>query len=125
MPQVVGPLAAATGARFEIVAVENTLFGSSVTTAGLLPGAAFREVLSRRRDLDLALLPAEAVNDDLVFIDDVPLDALAAELQVPVRLSYDFIDVLTEPGMRKSERGTERHASRSAFRVPRLGKGER
>ena len=38
MPQVLEPLAAATGARFEIVALENSLFGSSVTTAGLLPG---------------------------------------------------------------------------------------
>ncbi|HUL04086.1 MAG TPA: DUF512 domain-containing protein [Gemmatimonadales bacterium] len=96
MPQVVGALGAATGARFEIVAVENSLFGSSVTTAGLLPAAAFREALAGRGDLDLALLPAEAVNDDLVFIDDVSLDRLAADVPVPVRLSYDFVDVLRD-----------------------------
>jgi putative radical SAM enzyme (TIGR03279 family) len=99
MPQVVEPLAAATGARFEIVPVENTLFGSRVTTAGLLPGAALRAALVGRRDLDLALLPAEAVNDDLLFIDDLSADALAAELPMPVRLSYDFVDALgTEEG---------------------------
>ena len=94
MPQVVEPLAAATGARFEIVPVENTLFGPSVTTAGLLPGAAFHAALVDRRDLDLALLPAEAVNDDLLFIDDLAADTLAAELPMPVRLSYDFVDAL-------------------------------
>lgn len=96
MPQVVGSLAAATGARFEIVALENSLFGSNVTTAGLLPAAAFRAALAGRDDLDLALLPAEAVNDDLLFIDDVPLERLAADLPIPVRLSYDFVDVLRD-----------------------------
>ena len=78
MPQVLEPLAAATGACFEILSLENSLFGSSVTTAGLLPGDAFRRALEHRADLDLALLPAEAVNDDLLFMDDLPMDRLAA-----------------------------------------------
>ncbi|MGH7671871.1 MAG: DUF512 domain-containing protein, partial [Gemmatimonadales bacterium] len=51
MPQVVGDLAAATGGRFEILALENFLFGPSVTTAGLLPGAALRAALRERPDL--------------------------------------------------------------------------
>jgi len=94
MPQVVEPLTRATGAQFEIVVVENTLFGTSVTTAGLLPGAAFRAALEHRRDLDLALLPAESVNDNLLFMDDMSLEELAGHLPMPVRLSYDFADVL-------------------------------
>lgn len=94
MPQVVGPLARATGAEFEIVVLDNTLFGTSVTTAGLLPGAAFRAALAHRRDLDLALLPAEAVNDDLLFMDDMSLEELAGQVPMPLRLSYDFADVL-------------------------------
>jgi putative radical SAM enzyme (TIGR03279 family) len=94
MPQVVDGLTAATGARFEIVALANTLFGPSVTTAGLLPGAAFLDALRGRADLDLALLPAEAVNDDLLFMDDVDAHDLAAQLPMPVRFSYDFADVL-------------------------------
>jgi putative radical SAM enzyme (TIGR03279 family) len=94
MPQVVDGLARATGARFEIVALANPLFGPSVTTAGLLPGAAFLDALRGRSDLDLALLPAEAVNDDLVFMDDVDAHTLAAQLPMPVRFSYDFADVL-------------------------------
>jgi len=96
MPQVVTGLAAATGAQFEILALENALFGPSVTTAGLLPGAALLAALRARPDLDLALLPAEAVNDDLVFMDDLDAHDLAAQLPMPVRFSYDFADVLTE-----------------------------
>jgi len=94
MPQVVDPLARATGASFEILALENTLFGASVTTAGLLPGSAFRAALADRRDLDLALLPAEAVNDNLLFMDDMSLADLAARVPMPIRLSYDFADAL-------------------------------
>jgi putative radical SAM enzyme (TIGR03279 family) len=96
MPQVVTGLAVATGARFEILALENTLFGPSVTTAGLLPGGALLAALRERRDLDLVLLPAESVNDDLVFMDDVDAHALAAQLPMPIRLSYDFADALVD-----------------------------
>jgi putative radical SAM enzyme (TIGR03279 family) len=94
MPQVVADLTAATGAQFEILALKNTLFGESVTTAGLLPGKAVLEALRERRDLDLALLPAESVNDDLLFMDDVEAHELAAQLPMPIKLSYDFADAL-------------------------------
>ena len=99
MPQVFADLAAATGARFEVLALENSLFGPSVTTAGLLPGRAILAALRERADLGLALLPAEAVNDDLVFIDDLDARALAEQVPVPVRLSHDFADVLVGEGV--------------------------
>lgn len=99
MPQVVTDLAAATGAHFEIIPVANTVFGSAVTTAGLLPGEAIATALQERRDLDLALLPAESVNDDLRFIDDLEAHDLAARLPMPVRLSHDFADVLDGAGV--------------------------
>jgi len=98
MPQVISDLAAATGAHFEVLALENTLFGKSVTTAGLLPGGALLSALAPRTDLDLALLPAEAVNDDLLFMDDLDAHELAARVPMPVRLSYDFADALTTDG---------------------------
>ena len=94
MPQVLADLAAATGAWFEVLAVENTLFGSSVTTAGLLPATAIRAALAQRVDLDLALVPAEAVNDDQLFMDAVAAHDLAAGLPMPLRLSHDFADAL-------------------------------
>src|SRR5213082_949315 len=107
MPQVLADVAAVTGARFELVVVENPLFGPSVTTAGLLPAAAIEAALRGRDDLDLVLLPAEAVNDDLIFVDDVSADDLAARVPMAVKLSYDFADALSECGMRNAECGIE------------------
>lgn len=94
MPQVLDHLTRATGARFEVLSVRNSLFGDTVTTAGLLPGAAIEAALRHRADLDLALLPAEAVNDDLLFMDDVEAHDLASRLPMPIRLSHDFADAL-------------------------------
>jgi hypothetical protein len=55
--------------------------------------------LRDRRDLDFALLPAEAVNDDLLFMDDLNAHDVAAQLPMPVRLSYDFADALASEGV--------------------------
>ena len=104
MPQIVPDLERTTGARFEVLALENTLFGPSVTTAGLLPGKAILAALEDRRDLDLALLPAESVNDDLLFMDDLEAHDLASNLPMPIRLSYDFVDSLTDPTVRPAGR---------------------
>ena len=41
---------------------------------GLLPGAAFRQALRGRGDLDLALIPGESLNEDQLFMDDLSLD---------------------------------------------------
>jgi len=123
MPQVLADVASTTGGSFELIVVENTLFGPSVTTAGLLPATAIERALVGRTDLDFVLLPAESVNDDLVFVDDVSADELAARLPVPVRLSYDFADALGELRTRNAERGTDAAASRSAFPLPRSAFG--
>jgi putative radical SAM enzyme (TIGR03279 family) len=97
MPMVLEPLTGITGSEFELIPVVNTLFGSSVTTAGLLPGVAMQQALRGRRDLDLVLLPGEAVNDDGLFIDNLSFDLFAASVPVEVRLSKDFSDALHEP----------------------------
>ena len=94
MPTVLEALERATGGRFECVAVENTFFGASVTTAGLLAGADVGAALATRPGYDLALLPAEAVNEDGVFIDDVSLAELTVAAPAPVALSYHFTDAL-------------------------------
>ncbi len=94
MPMVLEPLAQVTGARFELLPVVNTLFGASVTTAGLLPGTAVQAVLRGRDDLDLALLPGECVNDDGLFIDGMRAELLAAASPVEIRFSKDFADAL-------------------------------
>jgi hypothetical protein len=63
-----------------------------------LPGAAIAAALGQRSDWTLGLLPAEAVNDDGRFVDDVAVAELAGGLPYPVRLSYDFADALAAPG---------------------------
>ncbi len=97
MPQVLAPLAEATGATLELLTLENTLFGPSVTTAGLLPGAAILAALRDRRDLDLALLPAESINDDGLFMDDLDAHVLQSQLPVEIRFSHCFTDSLGTP----------------------------
>jgi putative radical SAM enzyme (TIGR03279 family) len=96
LPQVLDQLARRTGATFELLPLENTLFGPAVTSAGLLPGAAIRDALCRRPDLHLGLLPAESVNDDLQFLDGVEAEALAAAVPMAVTFSYDFVDALSQ-----------------------------
>ncbi|MGN6391467.1 MAG: DUF512 domain-containing protein [Gemmatimonadales bacterium] len=97
MPMVLAPLASLTGAHFELIPVVNTLFGPSVTTAGLLPGTALQTALVGRRDLDLVLLPGEALNDDGLFMDSMHLDLLAAGVPMELRPSKDFVDALYQP----------------------------
>jgi putative radical SAM enzyme (TIGR03279 family) len=94
MPQVLAPLAEATGAHFELVPLVNTLFGPTVTCAGLLPGAAFLHALRDRTDLDLALIPAESINDAGLFMDDLSFERLASDAPVEIRPSYWFVDAL-------------------------------
>jgi putative radical SAM enzyme (TIGR03279 family) len=94
MPEVVPTVADATGGDFDIVSVENDLFGPSVTSAGLLPGRAILRALEQCRGYDLALVPAEAVNDDGVFLDDLSLAEVRTRSPILVRPSYDFADAL-------------------------------
>jgi putative radical SAM enzyme (TIGR03279 family) len=96
MPQVLETLEGATGAAFDLLVLENPLFGAGVTSAALLPGAAFRDALADRDDLELALLPAEALNDRALFLDGMSADELAEAVPVPIRYSYCFTDALDE-----------------------------
>jgi len=94
MPGLLDDLRRVTGATFELIPMVNTLFGPAIGTAGLLVGADLRAALQSRADLDLALIPAETINDDGLFLDDDSLGALRAAMPMPVLPSYDFVDVL-------------------------------
>lgn len=103
MPELLTPLRERTGADFVLIHAENSLFGPTVTTAGLLVGADIRRVLAGRQDLDLALIPAETINDGGLFLDDVSFVQLREELPMIVFPSYDFVDVLShEPERRRA-----------------------
>jgi hypothetical protein len=98
MPELLEQLTHKTGAHFELIVAENSLFGPTTTTAGLLVGADIKRALGGRTDLDMALIPAECINDHGVFLDDEPFIALREQMHMPVYPSYDFIDVLALEG---------------------------
>jgi putative radical SAM enzyme (TIGR03279 family) len=98
MPDLLDAIAERTGARFTLIPMENSLFGPTTTTAGLLVGADIRRALADRHDLDLALIPAETINDDGLFLDEERFITLRESLPMPVYPSYDFIDVLALEG---------------------------
>jgi NifB/MoaA-like Fe-S oxidoreductase len=94
MPMVLERVATVTGGSFDLIVIDNDLYGTSVTSAGLLPGRGFASALRDRDDLDLVLIPAEAISDDDVFLDDMSVHDLQSQLPVRVLPSYDFADVL-------------------------------
>jgi len=98
MPGILDRLSEKTGATFDLIATENSLFGPTTTVAGLLVGADIRRALAGRNDLDLALIPAESINEDGLFLDDASFAAIREELPMPVYPSYDFIDALVPEG---------------------------
>lgn len=83
MAQVFAPLAEQvrrhTGAALDVIGVVNTMFGATVNTAGLLPGAALHAAVEGR-GYDAILLPAESLNDSGCFVDDVRLVDLVRSL---------------------------------------------
>lgn len=88
-------LEAATGATIEVLGVQNTLFGATVNTAGLLPGRDMVRALRESGPFDIILIPAESLNDDDIFIDDLPFSALADEF-APARVlpGYELTSTL-------------------------------
>jgi putative radical SAM enzyme (TIGR03279 family) len=94
MQPLLESMSAVNGAEFELIVAENSLFGPTITTAGLLVGKDILRALENRGDLDIALIPAETINDDSVFLDDYTLENVRASLPMPVFPSYDFIDIL-------------------------------
>jgi NifB/MoaA-like Fe-S oxidoreductase len=96
MGSLLEQLAMATGATFDLIVTENSLFGPTTTVAGLLPGVDVRRALESRADLDLALIPAESINEGGLFLDDTRFSDIRDALAIPVFPSYDFIDVLSD-----------------------------
>lgn len=77
MRPLIAPLRKRTEAAVTLLPVVNRMYGETVTTAGLLPGRDMLDAL-RAGSFDVALLPAESLNDDAMFVDDYSL----AELRV-------------------------------------------
>jgi len=88
-------LAAATEAYVEVVHVENRYFGDTVTIAGLLGGQDIIDALQSTESGDLVVLPAEALNADDIFIDDVPMDEVRKALApASIYTGYEVTEAL-------------------------------
>jgi putative radical SAM enzyme (TIGR03279 family) len=92
MAEVMAPLAPRiaqqTHAHVDVIPVVNRMYGETVTTAGLLPGRDIADAIRQSGTYDVVLIPAEALNDDEFFVDDV---ALATLREI-------FADTLIVPG---------------------------
>ncbi|MFN2433207.1 MAG: DUF512 domain-containing protein [Gemmatimonadota bacterium] len=91
----VAPRLAARGWRPSVVAVENRLFGASVTCAGLLGGRDLIEA-ARATPADLVLFPREALNIEGRFLDDVAAEELETACDVQVLASRTIVQELNE-----------------------------
>jgi putative radical SAM enzyme (TIGR03279 family) len=74
-----------TGVFFRTVAIENSLFGDSVTVAGLVPGKAVLEGLLGREVGDLLLIPDVMLKEDEgLFVDEISVEDLQRDLGTDV-----------------------------------------
>jgi putative radical SAM enzyme (TIGR03279 family) len=62
-----------------VLAVENGLFGPSVTVAGLLPGQDLAAAIAAAAPADLFLIPGEVLNEDELTLDGMTVDEIASE----------------------------------------------
>jgi len=82
---VVPYLRAVRGLDVSVVPVRNEFFGESVTVSGLLVGRDLASALDQVRDLpDWVLLPANTLNPDGVFLDDLRPEDLERRFGVRV-----------------------------------------
>jgi putative radical SAM enzyme (TIGR03279 family) len=84
LSRYVGELNEKLGTRFKVVALENRFFGEEVTVAGLIAGV---DVLEARRSIEgnFLIVPEQAcLKSGRVFLDDMTIDDLKNDLQLPV-----------------------------------------
>ncbi len=93
--RLAGEIAGRTGAELTVVRASNTLYGPSVTTAGLLSGSDHADAIEPHAGGDLALISRDALNDREAFLDDLTLEELRQRF-APLRIepSRDLVDVL-------------------------------
>ncbi len=100
------------GLDVRLAVAPNTLYGRSVTVAGLLSGNCVYFALKEGSAADLVLLPPDIVNADGVFLDDLSVPDLSARLGSPVMVfDGNWPEVFRSLGVVKT---TERRISRNA-----------
>jgi putative radical SAM enzyme (TIGR03279 family) len=99
--------------RLKVIALENKFFGEEVTVAGLIAGG---DVLTARQSIDgdFLIVPEQAcLKSGHVFLDDMTIDDLKSELQMPVAHGGPSLLTMLRTAEELSKR--ERRASISNF----------
>jgi putative radical SAM enzyme (TIGR03279 family) len=97
LERVIAPGLARAGVESNVIAVENTLFGSVVTVAGLLAGADIARAIAEAPDADLYLIPGQALNEDGVTLDGMTVDGIEeAAGRRPVVATDDLIGAILD-----------------------------
>ena len=91
-------LTSQTRGEVDVVHVRNDYFGDSVTIAGLLGGRDILAALGEGRAGDLVIVPAEALNADDIFIDNLSMEDFVTRLgPAEVRTGYEITRALSAP----------------------------
>jgi putative radical SAM enzyme (TIGR03279 family) len=72
------------GTRLKVIGVENTFFGEEVTVAGLLAGSDVLKARDRVRGNFLIVPEQSCLKSSHVFLDDMTVEDLEKELELPV-----------------------------------------
>ena len=91
---IAGRAAEALGVSVSAYGVDNLTFGGGVTVAGLLGGRDFLRALKDKPLGERLLIPAAALREDDVFLDDMSLKELEELLGVPVFPAADAFDLV-------------------------------
>ncbi len=86
------------GVKTSVYGVDNQTFGGGVTVAGLLGGRDFLRALQDKPLGERLIIPAAALREDNVFLDDMTLAELEAALGVPVMPladAYELVEYMT------------------------------
>ncbi|UCD38627.1 MAG: DUF512 domain-containing protein [Fidelibacterota bacterium] len=92
---IIPDLNAINNLTVELATIRNTLFGASVTVAGLLPGRDFIEQLAGK-DLGAAVWTTQRILNDSgeLTLDDMTLDQIGERLGVPINVTPDSIQAI-------------------------------
>lgn len=94
---VVSRLNRIEGLEVELAPVTNRFFGPTVSVAGLLTGQDIREAVRGARAPDVVLVPAAALKEGRLFLDDMSCDDLSAAAGcrvVPARDPKEMIEAM-------------------------------
>ncbi len=73
------------GLHVDLLAIASQYWGQTITVTGLVTG---QDIVTQFQPAgyDAVLLPSLMLKDNTVFLDDLPLDRLQAQLNLPLRI---------------------------------------